>query len=49
VTEFSDERAARLPATTPGVSLLRVSAAARLGGALVVIAALWAATLWALN
>jgi hypothetical protein len=38
-----------LPATAvPRFSLLRLSAAARVGGALVVIAWLWAIVFWAL-
>jgi hypothetical protein len=36
------------PAAAPSFSLLRLSALARLGGALVVIAALWATVFWAL-
>jgi hypothetical protein len=35
-------------ATAPAFSLLRLSALARCGGALVVIAGLWAAVFWAL-
>jgi hypothetical protein len=39
----------RLSAREASFSLLRLSAAARLGGALVLIAALWAAAFWALH
>lgn len=35
-------------ATAPAFSLLRLSALARCGGALIVIAALWAVVFWAL-
>jgi hypothetical protein len=35
-------------ATAPAVSLLRLSALARCGGAMVVIAGLWAIVFWAL-
>jgi hypothetical protein len=33
----------------PGFSLLRLSAAQRCGGALIIIACLWAAVWWALH
>jgi hypothetical protein len=36
------------PATAPAFSLLRLSALARCGGAMVVIAGLWAMVFWAL-
>jgi hypothetical protein len=42
------ERQKERAATAPGFSLLRLSALARCGGALIVIAALWAVVFWAL-
>jgi|BarGraIncu00222A_1022003.scaffolds.fasta_scaffold105076_2 hypothetical protein len=41
--------AAQRISAAPGFSLLRLSAFARLGGALALVAALWAAVYWALH
>jgi hypothetical protein len=45
----SDPLAAQGSSAAPGFSLLRLSAFARVGGALALVAALWALVYWALH
>jgi hypothetical protein len=47
-TSVASEMRKAEAATAPAFSLLRLSALARCGGALIVIAALWAVVFWAL-